>query len=200
MIASFFSQESQQEESQVEADYGFYFEEDYNDSVEVIDNSRKNIGSNIERNCDGMTILCIIEDYSAPIACRSFGYEMYRPSETVQTSVFGYRISYVDGEHFTEYQAKLIIGDVQTIVWRSFEQFKSFADAFSYCKERKNMKDERLDAITGAWSLVLRNRPWFLFSPVSVPFHLEEMSLLNKFLNIVLFESPHFSIIEEFFR
>ena len=145
------------------------------------------------------TILCVIEDSCAPVSCRCFEDGIYLT--TVQISVLGYRIAFGNGKHFAEYNVRLYIDDVEVTVWRSFEQFKTFAAAFSFCYERNNnIKDTRLGAIVGAWNLVLRNRPWFYSSFTDVSFHLSEMSLLNKFLNVVLFELPHYAVIEEFVR
>ena len=181
-----------------EADYGFYSE--MRSDLSQRDSSKKlfQLKKVIEANPTNSTVLCVIEDHKAPVACRSF--QSYHEDDTheVQISIPGYRIVYEDGKHFAEYQVKLCIFDQEFVAWRKYEQFVTFATAFLIFQSENDLKDSRLERIIGAWNAVVRHRPWFQIS-INIGYYVLEMSLLNKFLNTTLYELPHYELIVEFF-
>eukprot|EP01035_Chromulina_nebulosa_P034938 gene34938-46938_t len=141
-----------------EADYGFYSE--MRSDLSQRDSSKKifQLKKVIEANPTNSTVLCVIEDHKAPVACRSF--QSYHEDDTheVQISIPGYRIVYEDGKHFAEYQVKLCIFDQEFVAWRKYEQFVTFATAFLIFQSENDLKDSRLERIIGAWNAVSLTR------------------------------------------
>lgn len=185
-------------ENYQQADYGFYSEMRSDSAERYSSKQLFQLKKVIEAKPANATILCVIEDHKAPVACRSF--QSYHDDDTheVQISIPGYRIVYEDGKHYAEYQVKLCIFDQEFVAWRKYEHFVTFATAFLIFQRENDMKDSRLERIIGAWNAVLRHRPWFQIS-INIGYYVSEMSLLNKFLNTTLYELPHYELILEFF-
>ena len=180
-----------------QTDYGFY--SDMCSDLSRAEFSKKlfQLREIVEAKPSNAAILCVIEDHKAPVACRSF-QSIQEDTHEVQISIPGYRLVYEDGKHYAEYQVKLTIFDEEFVAWRKYEHFVTFATAFSTFQREIGSKDERLERIIGAWYAVVRHRPWFQIS-LNIGYYVSEMSLLNKFLNTTLYNSPHYELIVEFF-
>mmetsp|Transcript_11690 Transcript_11690/g.16064 ORF Transcript_11690/g.16064 Transcript_11690/m.16064 type:complete len:202 (+) Transcript_11690:30-635(+) len=177
--------------NKIYSDYGHY-----NDLA--IDN-QENLSTTSESFdvAEGTTILCVVENSKAPVACRSFEEKITHGTVSIRISVPGFRIICKRGEQLVEYKVKLRIQDKEFVAWRQYEHFQTLAEAFSIFNSIQHPKDQGLMKILSAWKEVVNNRPWFPTS-LKMSFLLKELKLLEIFLEIALFEIPHFNLFEEF--
>ena len=185
--------------NKIPTDYGFY-------SNLSNDNEDNSLSTPIEQSCDdiglegtNVTVLCLIENSKAPVACRSFQEKISHDTISIRISIPGFRISCEGGEQYVEYKVNFRIQNKELVAWRQYKHFQTLAEAFSIFNSIQQPKDQGLLKILSAWKEVINNRPWFPMS-LNMNFLLKELNLLEIFLETALFEVPHFNLFEEFVR
>lgn len=144
------------------------------------------------------SVICLYEDDKPTLTCRSFETVELNEKVMVFVAMSGIRIIEENYNEIPEYKLKIMIDQQEFIAWKRFQDFSSLGEACRiHMKNSRSKSKCSLKETVIAWKQVLNHRPWWV-RPTSVKFLVEELALLENFMQKLLFEIPCIEMLVEF--